>query len=377
MTQPITIFTDVIVLGCGAVGSATLYYLARSNVDVIGIEQYVIGHNRGSSHGETRAIRQAYFESPHYIPILQQAYQQWAALEAVTGKKLFEKVGVLEIGNTNSKVLQQAIKVAKQYNVKIEKLDSEEINRRYNGLHAKENSLGVFEPDAGYLHVEKCIKTQIDLAINFSAKIFTNQEILGWTITKAGDIIVKSKKHTFRAKKLIICAGGWTNQLLNEFRLPLKIIQKGLYWFSGKAIHDAGSLPVFFFDNPSGTYYGFPRLEGNVKIARHSGGRLLSLPEEVDYDPEEHQEIISFLDQHINDIDPTLVKRENCFYTMTPDENFIIDFFPNNHNVMFAAGLSGHGFKMSNTIGYYLAGMCQSGEKPEIINFLSMSRFSL
>src|SRR5690606_19864704 len=93
---------DVAVIGLGAMGSAALCHLARRGARGVGIERFSPGHERGSSHGESRAIRLGYFEHPSYVPLARAAYERWEALERLTGASVLTRTGVLEIGRPGS-----------------------------------------------------------------------------------------------------------------------------------------------------------------------------------------------------------------------------------------------------------------------------------
>ena len=122
---------DIIVLGTGGVGSAALYYLAQAGVKVLGIDRFNPPHDRGSSHGETRAIRQAYFEDPQYVLLIKKAYQLWRELEKDTGIHLFSEIGVLEIGPSDGVVIPGVLESASEHNLPIEKLSRGEILKRF------------------------------------------------------------------------------------------------------------------------------------------------------------------------------------------------------------------------------------------------------
>src|SRR6186713_2272783 len=89
---------DAIVLGAGGVGSAALWQLARRGLRVLGIDRFAPPHDRGSSHGQTRIIRQAYFEHPDYVPLVLEIYGLWAELERHAGRQLLRETGLFEIG---------------------------------------------------------------------------------------------------------------------------------------------------------------------------------------------------------------------------------------------------------------------------------------
>src|SRR4051812_40453126 len=140
---------DVIVAGLGAMGSAALFHLARRGRTVLGLDQFEPPHTLGSSHGETRVIREAYFEDPVYVPLVQRAYELWSELEKGSGAELYIKTGGLMIGARASTVVEGAIRSAAEHKLPHEILNAEEILRRFPGLRPDAEMLGVLEPRAG------------------------------------------------------------------------------------------------------------------------------------------------------------------------------------------------------------------------------------
>lgn len=366
---------DVVVIGCGAVGLATVFELSKLGCKVVGIEQHQIGHDKGSSHGETRAIRKAYFENPAYVPLLNEAYNLWDELQQLTHTELFVRTGVLQIGPKDSRVLSGSILAAKEHKIDIEELSSNEINERFTGLTINDDMSGVFEPDAGYIFIDKVISLLSLLSRNFAATLLETEKVIHWKKNNIGQICVVTNKRTITCERLVITTGGWASNLLADLSLPLAIVQKGLYWFEACELHTSKHLPTFLFDSPASAFYGFPSYNNHIKIARHSGGKIISLPEDATTDDKELKEISEFAIKHLRGINSPPRKKGVCFYTLTPDENFIIDFHPQFENIVFATGLSGHGFKMSNVLGQYLAQMVTVGYKPKHMNFLSLDRF--
>src|SRR6478672_6206166 len=155
---------DAIVLGIGGVGSAALYHLARRGIRAIGIDRFSPPHDRGSTHGQTRVIRQAYYEHPDYVPLLKESYHEWFELESQAGRKLFNQIGLLELGPADGTVVPNVLSAAEQYEIPVESLDAPEDEKRWPGLRASQDLIGVFEPGAGYLLVEDCVQANLDAA---------------------------------------------------------------------------------------------------------------------------------------------------------------------------------------------------------------------
>ena len=148
---------DVIVVGLGGIGSAAAFHLAARGARVLGLDRFPIAHDRGSSHGQTRLIRRAYFEHPHYVPLLDRAYALWRELEARTGRRLLVESGLMLAGPPESEVLAGAIHAADKHRIPIDRLSAAEACRRWPQFTLPEDWVAVYEPQAGYLFVEACV----------------------------------------------------------------------------------------------------------------------------------------------------------------------------------------------------------------------------
>lgn len=371
---------DVLVVGLGGVGSAACYALAKQGYRVVGIDQFSPPHCFGSSHGDTRIIRKSYFEHPSYVPLLQGAYQHWQELEIAFGKQLYFPTGLLEIGPADGLVIQGVLQSAKDHSLPIETFSMPTARNRYPGIDGEEHWQVILEEDAGYLLVEECISAHLQLASSLGAEIRINEKMLQWHEDNRG-IIVDTDQATLRAKKLILCAGPWATQAIGEIGVPLQVLHKHLYWYSCKSprySQDQG-FPCFFFDTPTGYYYGFPDHSGNgLKVARHSGGESVIGP--VDgkhpYNSEDQHLVELFLRNHLPDAKLELIRTSGCYYTMTPDEHFIVDRLPSHPNAIVIAGLSGHGFKFTSVLGQIACEMATQGGSSYDLDFLSLKRFN-
>lgn len=371
---------DAIVLGAGGVGSAALYELARRGSRALAIDRFRPPHDRGSTHGQTRVIRMAYFEHPDYVPLLRESYRLWHALEAETGRQLFHEVGLLEVGPADGCVVPGVMRAAKVHGLEVESLSAPEIERRWPGLHVPDDLVGVFERNAGYLLVEDCVATQLEAAQSLGAELLTDTIVDSWTADGNGIQVRTSAGHFFAAK-LIIAAGAWADTQLTGVLPPLEVRRKSLFWFeaSGSQYDAANGFPVYLFEVPAGVFYGFPRLDGlSIKVAEHSGGQPVSDPFSVDrdIDADEHRRVEQFLSDHLPVVSHRVVDHAVCLYMMSPDEHFIVDRHPAHANVVFAAGLSGHGYKFTPALGRALADLVVDGGTALPIEFLSLGRFS-
>jgi sarcosine oxidase len=370
---------DVIIIGLGGMGSAALHQLAKRGADVLGLEQFDIAHDRGSSHGQTRIIRKGYFEHPDYIPLLNSAYALWADLEADTGQNLFERCGIIYSGFPDGSVLPGIRASAKTYNLDIQTVPDAEFHDRFPGFARLDGMETLYEPDAGFLRVEPGVQAHADRAVAHRATILTGQTVQSWS-ADAGGVQVKTAGTTHTAAKLVITAGAWSARLLAQLRIPLVVKRKILYWYptEGQDFALSAGTPVFSFDTANGFFYGFPALDPcGVKMGDHIGGQTVEDPDHLNrtVSPDEADRVNQFLAVHMPKLGSTTPTASAvCMYTMTPDENFIIDRHPEFPNVAFAAGFSGHGYKFAPVIGEILADLALTGKTDHPIDFLSLAR---
>ena len=370
---------DVIVLGCGGVGSAALYHLASEGVRALGIEQFGIAHHRGSSHGQTRVIRQAYFEHSDYVPLLLASYQKWHDLEQESGQNLFRRVGVLEVGAADGVLIPGVLESARRYGLLLEQLNEQELAQRFGGFRIPPDSVAVFEENAGYLLVEDAIRTYLDRAMALGAELKTDQRVRDWRVT--GDLVqVDCGKESYSASKLIVTTGAWAAPMLRSLGVELQVLPKHVHWYANESADYRDGCPAFFYETSRGCYYGFPQVdERGVKIGEHSGGVPVSDPADAptDVDPVDRQRTSDFLREYLPGVSSRPLDHSVCFYTKSPDEHFIIDRHPKYANVAFAAGLSGHGYKFAPVLGQTLAELVLRGTPTLPVEFLSLDRFNV
>lgn len=362
---------DVIVLGVGGMGSAACHSLARRGMKVLGLEQYALGHGLGSSHGDTRLIRMAYFEEERYVPLVKRAYDLWDELSAATGKTLLHRSGLLIMGpESGGATLPKLLAAAGKHDVRVEILSARELGERYPQFRPGDGYRGVFEPGAGYLEVENCVLAMAGRARELGAEIRENERVLDWSAT-ASEVTVRTGAATYRAAKLVVTAGPWAGACLRDVGLPLTVLRVPQMWFDAPAALEGA--PAFAFDRPEGFLYGFPRRNGRIKMADyHPPTEEVADPASVDRSlrPADSAKVARCITECLPGVVPTPARASVCLYTMTPDENFVIDLHPRHENVAFAAGFSGHGFKFATVMGECLADLVATSSTALPIGFL-------
>ncbi len=371
---------DVIVIGAGSMGMSTGYFLAKQGKKVLLLDAFDPPHSHASHHGETRIIRHAYGEGEEYVPLALRAQELWGELEQLSGKSLFLKTGVLNIGEEKSPFISMLITSANKHQLPLEILSAEDANQRFEGLNLPPEYIGCFESTSGVLRVEDCIQAYRDLALAEGATLLTHHKVSDITLND-DSVTVTANGNTFRAKKLVVSVGAWSNDLLDmlELTLPITPVRKTFAWYNApEALYGQGTFPAFSFDTADGIYYGFPSIDGaGLKIGRHDLGEVQDPnaainPFEEQTDAADLQQI---LDKHMPRVE-SLKFGKTCMYTRTPDENFIIDNHPSNNNVIIASGFSGHGFKFASVIGEVVADMALEKTPEFNLSLFAIDRFN-
>ncbi|MBP5075318.1 N-methyl-L-tryptophan oxidase [Pseudomonas chlororaphis] len=386
---------DVVVVGLGAMGAATLYQLAKRGVKVAGIDRFAPPHDQGSSHGDTRITRQAVGEGVAYVPLAIRAQQIWRELEAEldvpTEQPLFEQCGVLVMTSSATPTGQDGtpdftantLALARQFGIEHEALDAAQIRQRFPQFAPiHDSALGYFEPGGGYVRPERCIDAQLNLARQLGATLITGETVLGID-SDPGRVQVTCQNRRISAAKVVVCAGMWSSQLLGTpFDKLLRVCRQTLYWYQlAEPLIFPERSPSFIIHGASDeqTCYGFPPIpgEGSMKIATEQYSET-STPDSLDRQVSAAQSEAMYRDlvlANITGVTPQLVKSAVCAYTVTPDSHFIIDEHPRLANVTVVSACSGHGFKHSAAIGEALAQRLVDGRSEIDLSAFSLARF--
>jgi sarcosine oxidase len=373
---------DIIIVGLGANGSSALYHLSRTGKKVLGIDRFHPPHHKGSSHGESRIIRQAYHENPLYVPLVKAAYPLWQELALIACKPLFIKTGGLLLGDEEAAVIKGARGSAETHDIPYEWLDAKAIQKRFPAFRPTPDTVGVLEKEAGILFPEACITAFLQAAAQNGAAIHPNEQVLRITPTQYG-VEVTTNKSTYRAEKLIVSAGAWLGELMPELQLPLTVNRQVLFWFDNanpawRGYFQPANMPIFIWEYLRGKiFYGFPDLGRGTKLAWHHGGRTID-PDQLKNDTTEQEiaEIKALAAAHMT-IDPIFKNSAVCMYTNTPDEDFIIDLHPDHPNIIIASPCSGHGFKFSSLTGKLLGDLALKGHTDFDLSPFAIRRQSL
>lgn len=374
---------DVIVVGLGAMGSAAAYHLAKKHSKVLGLEAFTAAHDKGSSHGESRIIRQAYFEDPAYVPLVLRAYELWDQLQQESHEDLLSITGGLAIGSADGKLVTGCMKSAAKYGLAHELLDAKEMQRRFPQFVLAEDEVAFYEEKAGFLRPEECIRQHLRCALNRGADLRFEEPVISWTASASGDgVTVTTEKQTYHARSLVISAGPWFAEVVSDVSMPVVVSRRAVFWFQparNPSAFDPGVFPVFLWEPPRGPFfYGLPRVReaGYPKAAIHSGDEECT-PSTIDraIHARDEMAIRSVIASRIPALNGEIANAVTCMYTMTANEHFIIDSHPAYPQVSLAAGFSGHGFKFSSVVGEILSELATTGNTSSDIALFSGSRF--
>ena len=376
---------DVIVAGLGGIGSAAAYHLAGRGKRVLGLEKHTPAHDLGSSHGESRIIRQAYFEGAEYVPLVRRAYDLWERLERETDKNLMSLVGGLMIGRQDGELVSGSIASAEEHGLPYELLDSSELERRFPAFAPDSTTVALYEERAGFLRPEACVQAHLDRAATLGAELRFEEPVLSWEASSSGDsVTVETADGHYEAERLVISAGPWSPTLLADMQLPLSVERLVMHWFEPEGGIEPflpDRLPIWIWEPEDGnSFYSFPLEDGDrgVKVAFFRAGSLPCDPETIDR--EVHEDETEFLKGYLSKYVPALAGRsleaKTCMYTNTPDQHFVISVHPEYHQVAVACGFSGHGFKFCSVVGEILADLATEGRTKHPIDLFSPTRFA-
>ena len=275
---------DVIVVGVGGMGSAAACELARRGRRVLALEQFALGHDRGSSHGHTRIIRKAYYEHPDYVPLVCRAFERWYDLEQRQGIHLLTESPCLTIGRADSAMIAGVRASAEQHQLPVETLSAAELRRRFPAFRFGDDYLGVLERSAGFLYVDDCVQAHACEAVRLGATIQDNEPVVSWEANER-EVIVQTTAERYTAARLVITAGPWAGQVLARQGAFLRVMRQVVQWFGTRddALFRRDVFPLYIADTPQGHFYGFPVLNANgAKVARHYGAPELTAPSEIE-----------------------------------------------------------------------------------------------
>lgn len=367
---------DIAVIGLGAVGSATLLQAAERGLACVGIDRFVPPHVWGSSHGETRITRQAIGEGLSYVPLAIRSHEIWRDLERRTGRELLTAAGCLVLadggGTSAESFISRTIAAAQRFDIEHATLDSDAIRRRFPQFAVGRADRAYFEPGGGYLHVERCIATNVMLARAAGAACHLGETVAAIHPEANHVVIELDSGERILAAQAVVAAGSWVGGLLGEpFASWLTPTRQIMHWFPldpAPALTRAWTAsPVFIWSHPDRTrdFYGFPSIDGGctVKTANEQPPVAVA-PDTMDRTagPDEATRMhADHLAARLIGVQASAARSATCLYTQSPDAHFVIDRHPDSDRLLVASPCSGHGFKHAAAIGDTIAARLAGG----------------
>jgi sarcosine oxidase len=366
---------DVIVIGLGVLGASALRALARDGARVLGIEQFHAGNSRGSSHGRSRAVRYLY-HAPEYVQLLRPAIEGWRELQAEAGDQLYWNCGTLFFARPGNEAFESNVALLADGGVGYEMLDGDAARRRFPAFAMTPDAVGVFIEDGGMVDADASVAAFLSGARAAGAEIREGSRVLALDLD-GNRPRVTTDHGALAADHVVIAAGAWTNDLLPDLHLPLRVT--GQTWITMRtdlpAAVDPSQVPVWC--DYETMFYGFPDHGPGLKIADDTPGPEVdphALHRPGDSGAEQRR-LAAFLQERFPSFELSMVEVGSCLYTLTPDEDFIIDTVPGSDGkASVAVGLN-HAFKFAPVIGQMLSDLAMRGASTLPLDRFRIERF--
>jgi sarcosine oxidase len=352
---------DIVVIGLGAMGASAIYQLSKHKLSVIGLEQYNVGHVLGSTHGESRIIRQACFEDPCYAPFSLRSYELLDGLDREVGLPHYVRCGGLMIGRPDSAPVAGSLEAARIHGLPFQVLAHEELRRRFPSLNVPVDQVAFFEKNAGAAFPEMIIKSWTAIAAANGAQIYENCRVTAIEPRGSSGVTIRGKGFVIDAGQGIVAVGPWLGPTFAALRGYLSVERIVQHWFKPvmPTTFFPSAFPVFYWDVGPYQLYGFPSLDTRheyVKVGLDND-RQMCHPDEVprEVSANELLRLDSALGECIPSLQGTHARSEPCLWTVSLDRKPIIDRHPAHNQMIVVGGCSGRGFKFSPVIGEILA----------------------
>lgn len=385
---------DLIVVGLGAVGSATLFHASKSDARVLGIDRYNPPHDLGSTNAETRITRLAVGEGPQYLPFVARSHRIWSEITEQSGVPLYHQSGGCIItpdkaadGDRWNDFARISSTIAADAEIDFELLSPAQTRARYPQINVGDHEIIGYEPTGGVVMAEKAVETQLRLARNNGASIITDEIVTAMSIAADGSASLQTASGAqLNASSVVVATGPWFGELATSVdRDATYVTRQVAFWFEPEdpEMFQPEQFPFIIWVGESEEDYlgAFPMPAGGIP------GMKILTEQFVDHcDPSTvNREITEtevnefyerFAQPRIAGLTPTCVKAVACLYTMTADEHFLIDTHPRSDRVMYASPCSGHGFKHSTAIGEALAQRLLGGSSVNSLEVFGRARLA-
>jgi sarcosine oxidase len=369
---------EYIVLGLGGFGSAAAYWLSRrAGTEVLGLEQFELGHVRGESQDHSRIIRLSY-HTPGYVELAKHAFAAWAEVERDSGEQLVLRTGGLDLGPRESAIpLSNYTGSMDAAGVAYERLDAGEIMRRWPQWTLDDDIHGVFQEQSGIAMAARGNATHIRMAREHGATIRDRAPVESIRPV-GGEIEVVAGGSAYRCRRLVVAAGAWSNRALQHLgmQLPLRVTKEQVTYFASPRLDQfqPDRFPIWIWmDDPC--FYGFPAFgEAGPKVGQDAGGQEVTADTRTfDVDEPARERVVRFMERYLPTALGPVIYTKTCLYTLTPDRDFVVDTVPGHPEVTVAIG-GGHGYKFASLMGQMLSEIAIDGETPRDISPFRLDR---
>jgi monomeric sarcosine oxidase len=371
----------IVIVGAGIVGLSTAYaLLAQGMRNVVVLEQETVDHARSSSHGFSRLLRFEYGPDAFYSNMVRLSLKRWKNLERVVERTLYTPTGLLVLGSENDTFTQPSYQVVRELGLPAEQLSKGDCVLRFPQFNTQPYDIRTYNSEAGILLASTCLQALRDLVLDLGGEIYESCRV-----TK---LISDSQFHPvylrlitgmeISADRVVLATGSWIHRLLPDLHFPVRMTRQYMLYFAGlpTSFYSAGTFPAFI----AGDLYGMPihtGCNGWVKATSHEFG----IPADPDKMTPIDDQVIASITWQLRELLPALSHAEiaridSCIYDVTTDENFILDRLPYDPRVIFASGLSGHGFKFGLLLGELLCTMVCDTHPPVPLERFRLSRFA-
>ena len=350
---------DIVVIGAGINGVAAARALAEAGRGVVLVEQFDLGHERGSSHGATRIFRLSY-PDPHYVRLAQGALQGWHELEASCGEQLLVQTGGLDFGPiaaANARALGAC-------GVRHELLTGKQVSERWP-IAAAASEQALYQSDGGTIMAERAYGALLAAAEAAGAVVLDHRRATGIELGH-GCVRIRTDLDDIEARACVVAAGAWARSLLAEVEIELPVVptRETVTYFG---LPDPLAVPPIIDDavpnpdehglrRPGLVSYALPAPGIGLKAGLHHAGPAADPDEPGVPEPAVVRWVSAWAARRYPELDPEPVASETCLYTSTADESFVLE---RHGRIVVASACSGHGFKFAPAFGRTIAALAR------------------
>ncbi|WP_394840640.1 N-methyl-L-tryptophan oxidase [Pendulispora brunnea] len=376
---------DVAVIGLGIVGASAVDYLAAEGIRAIGLDAFGPTHGFGSSRGESRIFRRAYWEGAAYLPLLNRAHDLWTALQADCDVPVVVHTGGLFVGSKATGVVRSSRDTARAGNIPHEMLDAAQVRERYPAFRMSGDMEAIYEPGAYMVLADRARLAMLDRAVGRGAELRFGTRVSKVTHSGGGITLSTASGDSFACAAVVVATGPWiAGEFIEEVRPFLRPVRVPIYWFRPRpgeeSEYDPGRFPVFLHEASDGRLlYGLPSQDdAGVKIGFHNRQQVEADPRMPDRVVSDvfRNEMADYIEEVFPSLDPVPIRSRICFYTLSNDGNFIIDRTRHHPNVSYASACSGHGFKFAPAVGESAARLAIGKDPIVSLEPYALSRFT-